>query len=109
MRRRAGAETVPKFSSIALRESGQVLSACDLGRATVLHGEESVGMSAAWLHAGARAVISSPALLADELACEVFADWHARVAAGEAPADALAGVTSSAEEIVPLLTFGAGW
>lgn len=86
-----------------------VLSACDLGRATVLHGEESVGMSAAWLHAGARAVISSPALLADELACEVFAAWHRLVAAGKAPADALALVTAESDEIVPLVTFGAGW
>lgn len=86
-----------------------VLSACDLGRQTVLHGEESVGMSAAWLYAGARAVISSPALLADEVACDVLSGWHRRVAAGSPPADALAQVTAEAEEIVPLLTFGAGW
>ncbi|MFL6023055.1 MAG: CHAT domain-containing protein [Marmoricola sp.] len=86
-----------------------VLSACDLGRATVLHGEESVGMTAAWLHAGARTVISSPALLADELACEVFASWHRLVAAGTAPADALAQVCASTDEVVPLLSFGAGW
>jgi hypothetical protein len=86
-----------------------VLSACDLGRVTVLHGEESVGMTAAWLHAGARTVISSPALLADELACEVFASWHRLVAAGTAPADALAQVCASTDEVVPLLSFGAGW
>ncbi len=86
-----------------------VLSACDLGRVSVLHGEESVGMSAAWLHAGARAVISSPALLADELACEVFGSWHRLVAAGTPPSDALAEVTAATDEVVPLLTFGAGW
>jgi tetratricopeptide (TPR) repeat protein len=86
-----------------------VLSACDLGRVTVLHGEESVGMTAAWLHAGARTVISSPALLADELACEVFASWHRLVGAGTAPADALAQVCAETDEVVPLLSFGAGW
>ena len=31
-----------------------VLSACELGRVSVRSGEEAVGMSAAWLHAGAR-------------------------------------------------------
>jgi tetratricopeptide (TPR) repeat protein len=86
-----------------------VLSACDLGRVSVVHGEESVGMSAAWLHAGARTVISSPALLADELACEVFAAWHRLVADGVAPADALARVGAETDDIVPLLSFGAGW
>ena len=67
-----------------------VLSACELGRASVRSGEEVVGMTAAWLHAGARCVTSSPALVADDVACEVLAGWHARVAEGEAPADALA-------------------
>lgn len=86
-----------------------VLSACDLGRVTVLHGEESVGMTAAWLHAGARTVISSPALLADELACEVFAHWHRLVGTGVPAADALAQVTAETDEVVPLLSFGAGW
>ncbi|MET3962981.1 tetratricopeptide (TPR) repeat protein [Marmoricola sp. OAE513] len=86
-----------------------VLSACDLGQSSVLHGEESVGMSAVWLHAGARTVISSLALLADDLACEVFASWHQLVAAGTAPADALAQVSAETDDIVPLLCFGAGW
>ena len=67
-----------------------VLSACELGRVSVRSGEEAVGMSAAWLHAGARTVVSSPALVADDVACEVLAGWHHRVAEGEAPADALA-------------------
>ena len=37
-----------------------VLSACELGRVSVRSGEEAIGMSAAWLHAGARTVLSSP-------------------------------------------------
>lgn len=86
-----------------------VLSACELGRASVRSGEESVGMTAAWLHAGARTVLSSPVVIADDVACEALARWHALVAQGEPPADALAEVSAAAEDVVPLLAFGAGW
>ena len=86
-----------------------VLSACELGRASVRSGEESVGMTAAWLHAGARTVLSSPVVIADDLACETLARWHAQVARGKSPADALADVCATAEDAVPLLAFGAGW
>lgn len=86
-----------------------VLSACELGQVSVLRGEESVGMTAAWLHAGARTVLSSPALVADDVACEALAHWHRLVAAGSAPADALAEVVAESEGVVPFLCFGAGW
>jgi tetratricopeptide (TPR) repeat protein len=86
-----------------------VLSACELGRASVRSGEESVGMTAAWLHAGARSVLSSPVVIADDVACEALARWHALMARGQAPADALAEVSASADDVVPLLTFGVGW
>ena len=86
-----------------------VLSACELGRASVRSGEESVGMTAAWLHAGARSVLSSPVVIADDVACEALARWHTLVARGQAPADALADVSATADDVVPLLTFGAGW
>ncbi|RNM13564.1 CHAT domain-containing protein [Nocardioides pocheonensis] len=86
-----------------------VLSACELGQVSVLRGEESVGMTAAWLHAGARTVLSSPALVADDVACEALAHWHRLVAAGSAPADALAEVVAESDGVVPFLCFGAGW
>ena len=86
-----------------------VLSACELGRVSVRSGEEAIGMSAAWLHAGARTVLSSPVLIADDVACEALARWHALVAAGAAPADALATLTATADDVVPVLCFGAGW
>jgi tetratricopeptide (TPR) repeat protein len=86
-----------------------VLSACELGRVSVRYGEEAIGMSAAWLHAGARTVLSSPVLIADDVACETLAAWHALVSAGAAPADALAEVAARADDVVPLLSFGAGW
>ena len=86
-----------------------VLSASKLGRASVRSGEESVGMTAAWLHAGARSVLSSPVVIADDVACEVLARWHALVGKGQSPADALAEVSAAADDVIPLLTFGAGW
>ena len=36
-----------------------LLSACEVGRSSVRWGEELIGMTAAWLHAGARCVIAS--------------------------------------------------
>jgi len=86
-----------------------VLSACELGRVSMRSGEEAIGMSAAWLHAGARTVLSSPVLIADDVACETFAGWHALVSAGSTPADALAEVSTRTDDVVPLLSFGAGW
>ena len=89
-----------------------VLSSCDLGRASVRSGEESVGMTAAWLHAGARTVVSAPVLLADDVACEALAQWHALLAQGTPPADALATVAERAADdgdVVPLVCAGAGW
>jgi tetratricopeptide (TPR) repeat protein len=86
-----------------------VLSACELGRVSVRSGEEAIGMSAAWLHAGARTVLSSPVLIADDVACDAMARWHAMLAAGTAPAEALAHVAATADDVVPMLSFGAGW
>jgi tetratricopeptide (TPR) repeat protein len=99
------------IDALAHTPSTIVLSACELGRVSVRSGEEAVGMTAAWLHAGARHVLSSPALVADAVACDSLARWHALVATGTAPADALAevGSTAQAGPPLPFLCFGAGW
>lgn len=88
-----------------------LLSACELGRVSVRSGEESVGMTAAWLHAGVHHVLSSPTLVADEVACEALARWHGLVAGGAAPAEALATVGEGLRSGPPLpfLCFGRGW
>jgi tetratricopeptide (TPR) repeat protein len=89
-----------------------VLSSCELGRASVRSGDEVVGMTAAWLHAGAACVTSSPTLVADDVACEVLAGWHRRVAGGAEPADALADAAAALPADAapsPFLSFGAGW
>ena len=49
-----------------------VLSACEVGRSSVRWGEEAIGMTRIWLHAGARCVIASPVVVADDDACELL-------------------------------------
>jgi hypothetical protein len=44
-----------------------------------------------------------------ETSASHFQRWHALVAGGAAPADALAEVSAAADDVVPLLSFGAGW
>lgn len=88
-----------------------VLSACEVGRSSVRWGEETIGMTVAWLHAGARCVIASPALVNDDTACEVLAVTHRHLAAGETPsaALALAGAEAGTEAPNPFVVYGNGW
>jgi tetratricopeptide (TPR) repeat protein len=86
-----------------------LLSACEVGRSTVRWGEELIGMTTAWLHAGARCVIASPAAINDQAAYGVLVAVHERLAAGLDPAAALAeavpAVTADSAP-VPLVCFG---
>ena len=49
-----------------------LLSACEVGRSTLRGGEELIGMTAAWLHAGSRCVIASAAAINDAVAHDVL-------------------------------------
>jgi tetratricopeptide (TPR) repeat protein len=100
---------VMAYDVLSLRQVPRhaVLSACDLGRAAVRPGDEVLGFTAALLHAGCAAVVSSPARVRDELVPAVMAAYHAAVAAGRSPAAALAAATA-AEPLCPFLCFGAG-
>lgn len=69
-----------------------LLSACEVGRSTVRHGEELIGMTTAWLHAGARAVIASPSAVSDAAAHDALCAVHAALRSGLDPAAALAQV-----------------
>lgn len=86
-----------------------LLSACEVGRSTVRSGEELIGMTTAWLHAGARCVIASPAAINDQAAYDVLVAVHQRLSAGLDPAAALADAVpavSAASPPVPLVCFG---
>jgi tetratricopeptide (TPR) repeat protein len=89
-----------------------VLSACELGRSSVRWGAETIGMTAAWLHAGASSVTASPTRVNDDVACEVLSEFHHQLSRGERPAFALATASSLAPADGPpasFMCFGAGW
>ena len=78
-----------------------LLSACEVGRSSVRWGEELIGMTAAWLHAGARCVVASPAAVNDEAAHDVLVRVHEALAAGADPATALAGDGGRGRDATP--------
>lgn len=86
-----------------------LLSACEVGRSAVRWGQEALGMSQAWLHAGVRCVVAAPASVDDSLACELLTEAHGLLGAGVAPADALAAVGASSARRPAFQCFGAGW
>lgn len=86
-----------------------ILSACELGRSSVRWGQEALGMSPAWLNAGARCVIAAPASVSDSVARDVLTATHALLAAGSAPADALASAASGLGVASAFQCYGAGW
>jgi hypothetical protein len=86
-----------------------LLSACELGRSSVDWGHEALGMARTWLHAGTRCVLASPSNVNDEDARALLPEVHARLSAGEAPADALAFATRRTGIATPFLSYGAGW
>ncbi|HEU5036126.1 MAG TPA: CHAT domain-containing protein [Nocardioides sp.] len=85
-----------------------LLSACELGRSTVRWGDELIGMTTAWLHAGARCVVASPAAVNDRAAYDVLVAVHQQLAAGVEPAAALAAAVPAVgadAAPVPLVCF----
>nr|WP_201470415.1 CHAT domain-containing protein [Microbacterium hydrocarbonoxydans] len=85
-----------------------VLSACELGRSSVRWGEEALGMTRVWLHAGTGCVIAAPVVVADDVACELLGAVHAELAAGARPAVALAAASESTGLSAPFQCHGSG-
>lgn len=86
-----------------------VLSACELGRSSVRWGEEALGMTRVWLHAGTRCVIAAPVVVADAVAAELLAAVHTGLATGEDPAEALAGASARTGLRAPFQCHGSGF
>jgi tetratricopeptide (TPR) repeat protein len=86
-----------------------VLSACEVGRSSVRWGEEAIGMTRIWLHAGTRSVIAAPVIVADDAACELLGAMHVGLAAGVAPSEALAAAVESTGIVAPFQVHGAGF
>src|ERR1700754_4636232 len=53
-----------------------VLSACDVGQASVRAGNEALGFTAALLHTGTRTVVSAVANVPDDVAVDVMGGFH---------------------------------
>ncbi|MDN3240343.1 CHAT domain-containing protein [Glycomyces tritici] len=83
-----------------------VLSSCDLGRSTVAVGNETLGFTAALLHAGTSTVVSSLGRVPDDMAAEMMIEYHQHCAAGATPAEALAAVGEH-RPWHPFVAFGA--
>jgi tetratricopeptide (TPR) repeat protein len=86
-----------------------LLSACEVGRSTLRGGEELIGMTAAWLHAGSRCVIASAAAINDVVAHDVLVAVHRELSAGHLPAAALARALRQVDPDgppAPLICFG---
>ncbi|MBN9193212.1 CHAT domain-containing protein [Microbacterium sp.] len=86
-----------------------VLSACEVGRSSVRWGEEAIGMTRIWLHAGVRDVVATPVIVADDVACELLGAMHEGLAAGEPPAEALAAASLRTGLMAPFQTHGSGF
>ncbi|WP_147140141.1 CHAT domain-containing protein [Stackebrandtia albiflava] len=84
------------------------LSACDVGQSTnVTAGEESLGFTAALLHAGTGTVVSSVTKVEHGAAADVMTAYHAGLVAGVSPARALADA-SLRRPLSPFVCYGAG-
>ncbi|HWK76807.1 CHAT domain-containing protein [Microbacterium sp.] len=86
-----------------------VLSACELGRSSVRWGEEALGMTRVWLHAGTRSVIAAPALVPDDVAGELLGALHTGLSAGRSPSAALAAASVQTGMHTPFQCHGTGF
>ncbi|MBT2484185.1 MULTISPECIES: CHAT domain-containing protein [unclassified Microbacterium] len=86
-----------------------ILSACELGRSSVRWGEEALGMTRVWLHAGAECVIAAPVAVPDDIACELLSAVHADLARGVEPAVALSAASARTGLRAPFQTHGNGF
>jgi len=86
-----------------------VLSACELGHSSVRWGEEALGMTRVWLHAGTRSVIAAPAVVSDDVASALLAAVHQGLSRGESPAVALAAASAATGHRTPFQCHGSGF
>jgi len=111
----------PLFSSIQLADGPLfahelrqtaphvILSACELGLATVRPGDEALGLTSVLLQRGTRSVISGVARVGDMIAAELMIEYHRLLASGCPSDEALARAASGLETPLPFVCFGASW
>jgi CHAT domain-containing protein len=88
-----------------------VLSACELGVATIRPGDEPLGLSSVLLQRGTRSVVAGVAAVGDDVACDVMVRYHDGLAGGHDSARALADALREVplDTPAPFTCFGAAW
>ena len=87
-----------------------VLSACEVGRATIRPGDESLGLTAALLSLGARTVVAAVSRIPDEVAAGAMTAYHRLLVTGTDSAAALAEATADLPQVARAFTcFGTDW
>jgi tetratricopeptide (TPR) repeat protein len=112
----------PMFSSLALADGPLtvydlerlhrapktiMLAACDTALTAAHPGDEVTGLASALLAVGASSVIAPLLPLPDEVAAGLAHGWHARLGAGQSPAQALSAMTTAITEEGPLARLAA--
>ena len=84
-----------------------VLAACELALARIRPGDEALGFAGALLAIGCRTVTAPVTRVGDAAAAAAMTDYHRRLAAGAAPAVALAETTAVDPLRRPFISLGA--
>lgn len=118
-------DTAPMFSSVRLADGHLyahelpavvvselvLLSACEVGTATVRPGDEPLGLSTALLHAGVATVVAGVTRVRDDVAHDVMVAVHRSLGRGADPAGAIGVAVAEAwedHEVAPFVCAGAG-
>jgi tetratricopeptide (TPR) repeat protein len=85
-----------------------VLAACELALSHIRPGDEALGFAGGLLASGVRTVVAAGCRVGDAAAATMMVEYHALVAAGVAPAAALAAVVDRDPLRRPFVCLGAG-
>lgn len=89
-----GAVFAHELPSVGIGASHVVLSACEVGRATIRAGDEHLGWAAVLLSLGVRSVVAPVSRIPDDVAAQAMLGYHANLAAGHDSPQALAMATA---------------
>jgi len=84
-----------------------MLAACDTARTLAHPGDEMTGLAAALLAVGASSVIAPLLPLPDDVSTRVARTWHAGIASGQSPAEALSETVAAITPSDPLARLAA--
>jgi tetratricopeptide (TPR) repeat protein len=86
-----------ELANSGVRAAHVVLSACDVGQATLRPGDEPLGLSACLLYLGAASVVAPVCRVPDAVAAEAMTAYHRRLREGLEAAEALAVATEEGD------------